>query len=438
MSSIIVVGAQWGDEGKGKITDILAKSADFVVRSQGGNNAGHTILIDSRELRFHLIPSGILHPNTQCLIAGGVVIDPGSFLGEVEQLKEEGIDFEGRLWISNYAHIVFPYHKLLDKLQEKQKGSQSIGTTGKGIGPCYADRSNRIGIRLAELMRPDILKQRLQTTLFAKNQELQIIFQQEPLLLDALLDECHQLAKQLKRFVAPVEEWIAEALKAGKKILFEGAQGTLLDNNFGSYPYVTSSSTIAAGVAAGAGIGPTKINHVLGVVKTYTTRVGEGPLPTAFTEEEQKMFVNAAKAREIGTTTGRIRRMGWFDACLVRYSARLNGLDSMALTKLDILDTLDEIKICTNYRLDGNILKSPPALIEDLARVEPIYEVLEGWRVDTSQIRSYEMLPEKAMCYLKRISELIDVPISMVSLGPDRNSTLFLQQFFKDSFICRR
>lgn len=431
MSSIIVVGTQWGDEGKGKITDILAKLADFVVRSQGGNNAGHTILIDSRELRFHLIPSGILHPNTQCLIAGGVVIDPSSFLGEVEQLREERIDFEGRLWISNYAHVVFPYHKLLDKLHEKQKGSQSIGTTGKGIGPCYADRANRIGIRLAELMRPDILKQRLQTTLFAKNQELQIIFQQEPLLLDILLDECHQLAKQLKRFVAPVEEWIAEALKVGKKVLFEGAQGTLLDNNFGSYPYVTSSSTIAAGIAAGAGIGPTKINHVLGVVKTYTTRVGEGPLPTAFTEEEQKMFVNAAKAREIGTTTGRIRRMGWFDACLVRYSARLNGLDSVALTKLDILDTLDEIKICTNYRLDGNILESPPALIEDLARVEPIYEILEGWKADTSQIRSYERLPAKAICYLKRISELIDVPISMVSLGPDRNSTLFLQQFFK-------
>lgn len=431
MSSIIVVGAQWGDEGKGKITDILAKSADFVVRSQGGNNAGHTILIDSRELRFHLIPSGILHPNTQCLIAGGVVIDPGSFLGEVEQLREEGIDFEGRLWLSNYAHIVFPYHKLLDKLHEKQKGSQSIGTTGKGIGPCYADRSNRIGIRLAEFMRSDILKKRLQTTLFAKNQELQSIFQQEPFLLDALLEECHELAKQLKPFVAPVEEWIAEALKVGKKVLFEGAQGTLLDNNFGSYPYVTSSSTIAAGVAAGAGIGPTKIKHVLGVVKTYTTRVGEGPLPTAFTEEEQKMFVNAAKAREIGTTTGRTRRMGWFDACLVRYSARLNGLDSMALTKLDILDTLDEIKICTNYRLDGNILESPPALIEDLARVEPIYEVLKGWKVDTSQIHSYEMLPETAICYLKRISELIDVPISMVSVGPDRNSTLFLQQFFK-------
>lgn len=430
MSSIIVVGAQWGDEGKGKITDILAKSADFVVRAQGGNNAGHTILIDAKELRFHLIPSGILHPNTQCLITGGTVIDPGSFLEEVDCLRKEGIDFTDRLWLSNYAHVIFPYHKLLDKLYEKQKKDQAIGTTEKGIGPCYADRSSRIGIRLAEFVRPDILRKRLQTALFSKNQELQSIFQQEPLLLDSLLEECHQLAAKLKSFVAPVEEWIAEALKKGKKVLFEGAQGTLLDNNFGSYPYVTSSNTIAAGVAAGAGIGPTRIDHVLGVVKTYTTRVGEGPLPTAFTKEEQKMFV-ASKAREIGTTTGRARRMGWFDACLVRYSARLNGLDSMALTKLDILDTLDEIKICTHYRLDGVILESPPALIEDLARVEPIYEVLEGWRKETSQVSSYEKLPEKAVYYLKRISELIDVPISMVSVGPDRKSTLFLQQFFK-------
>lgn len=431
MSSIIVVGAQWGDEGKGKVTDILAKSADFVVRSQGGNNAGHTILRDSQELRFHLIPSGILHLNTHCLITGGTVIDPSSFLKEVDQLREEGIDFKGRLWLSNYAHVVFPYHKLLDKLYEKQKGSRSIGTTGKGIGPCYADRSSRIGIRLAEFIRPDILKQRLQTILFSKNQELQTIFQEKPLLLDSLLEESYQLGKKLKPFIAPVEEWIAEALKMGKKVLFEGAHGTLLDNNFGSYPYVTSSSTIAAGIAAGAGIGPTKIDHVIGVVKTYTTRVGEGPLPTAFTEEEQKMFVNASKAREIGTTTGRVRRMGWFDACLVRYSARLNGLDSIALTKLDILDTLDEIKICTNYRLDGVVLESPPALIEDLVRVEPIYEVLEGWKVGTSQVRSYEQLPEKAICYLRRISELVAVPISMVSLGPDRKSTLFLQQFFK-------
>lgn len=430
MSNIIVVGAQWGDEGKGKITDILAKSADFVVRSQGGNNAGHTILIDSQELRFHLIPSGILHPHTQCLITGGAVIDPGSFLEELDCLRKEGIDFTGRLWLSHYAHVIFPYHKLLDKLYEKQKKNRAIGTTGKGIGPCYADRSSRIGIRLVEFIRPDILRERLQATLFSKNQELQIIFQKEPLLLDSLIEKCHQLAAELKPFIAPVEEWIAEAVKMGKKILIEGAQGTLLDNNFGTYPYVTSSGTIAASVAAGAGIGPTKIDHVLGVIKVYTTRVGEGPLPTAFTEKEQKMFV-ASKAREIGTTTGRIRRMGWFDACLVRYSARLNGLDSMALTKLDILDVVDEIKICTHYRLDGMILESPPALIEDLARVEPVYEVLEGWKKETSQVCSYEELPEKAIYYLKRISELIDVPISIVSLGPDRKSTLFLHQFFE-------
>ena len=359
-----------------------------------------------------------------------VLVDPGSFLEEVDCLRKEGVDFADRLWLSNYAHVIFPYHKLLDKLYEKQKKDRAIGTTGKGIGPCYADRASRIGIRLAEFMRPDVLRERLQTTLFSKNQELQVIFQKEPLLLDSLLEECHQLAVKLKPFMAPVEEWIAEALKMGKKVLFEGAQGTLLDNNFGSYPYVTSSSTIAASVAAGAGIGPTKIDHVLGIVKTYTTRVGEGPLPTAFTEKEQSMFV-ASKAREIGTTTGRIRRMGWFDACLVRYSARLNGIDSMALTKVDILDVVDEIKICTHYRLDGIILESPPALIEDLARVEPIYEVLEGWKKETSQVSSYEELPEKAVYYLKRISELIDVPISMVSLGPDRKSTLFLHQFFK-------
>jgi adenylosuccinate synthase len=430
MSSIIVVGAQWGDEGKGKIIDILALSADFVVRSQGGNNAGHTISIDSKELRFHLIPSGILHSNTQCLIAGGTVIEPYSFLEEIDQLREQGIAFEGRLWLSAYAHVVFPYHKLLDKLYEKQKGDQAIGTTGKGIGPCYADRSNRIGLRVAEFIRPEILEIRLKNVLYSKNQELQELFQQKPILLDSLLQDCNRLAKRLKPFVASVEESIAEALKTGKKVLFEGAHGTLLDNNFGSYPYVTSSSTLASGVAAGAGIGPTRINHVLGVVKTYTTRVGEGPLPTIFTEKEQKKFLQASQAREIGTTTGRTRRMGWFDACLVRYSARLNGLDSVALTKLDILDVLDEIKICTAYRLDGSILQTPPILTEDLARVEPIYEVLEGWKMDTSQMHSYEILPEKARQYLMRISELIGVPISMISLGPDRKKTLFLQQFF--------
>lgn len=432
MSSIIVVGAQWGDEGKGKITDILAASANLVVRSQGGNNAGHTISIDSQELRFHIIPSGILHSNTQCLITGGTVIDPHSFLEEIDQLAEQGVEFERRLWISAYAHIVFPYHKLLDKVYEKQKGNQAIGTTGKGIGPCYADRSNRIGIRLAEFIRPEILENRLKNTLYLKNQELQTLFQEKPLFLDALFKECCQLSKRLESFVAPVEEWIAEALKTGKKVLFEGAHGTLLDNNFGSYPYVTSSSTLAAGVAAGAGIGPTKIDHVLGVVKAYTTRVGEGPLPTAFTEKEQKMFLHAAQAREIGTTTGRVRRIGWFDACLVRYSARLNGLDSMVLTKLDILDALEEIKICTAYRLDGVVLESPPALVEDLARVEPIYEVLQGWKTKTSQVRSYEFLPEKACYYIRRVSELIGIPISMISLGPDRKSTLFLQQFFTE------
>ncbi len=427
MPSVIVVGAQWGDEGKGKVIDLLAERAEYIVRSQGGNNAGHTIVVKGQEYRFHLVPSGILYPHTQCFIAGGTVIDPKVLLEEMNGLTQKGVALEGRLHISPFAHIIFPYHRILDKLYEERKGPLAIGTTGRGIGPCYADKASRIGIRVCELIHPDLFEKRLRVALSLKNQELQAIFQQPPLDFDALFKEYTSYSKALAPYVGEVEKIVGKACRQNKNILFEGAHGTLLDLTFGTYPYVTSSSTISSGVSAGAGIGPSRITHTLGVVKAYTTRVGAGPLPSALTKEEENLFLDHATAREIGTTTGRIRRMGWFDACLVRHAACLNGMDSLALTKLDVLDSLKEIKICTGYRLRGKLLDSPPALVEDLENVEPVYETMPGWNQSTKGIASYDKLPKEAVRYIQRICELVDTPLSILSVGPEREKTLFIQ-----------
>lgn len=431
MPGVIVVGAQWGDEGKGKVIDLLAEHADYIVRSQGGNNAGHTIVAKGEEFRFHLVPSGILYPHTQCFIAGGVVIDPKVLLEEIKSLRQRGVKLDGRLHISAHAHVILPYHRLLDKLYEEQKGAHAIGTTGRGIGPCYADKANRTGIRMCELIHSDLFEKRLRVALSIKNQELQGIFKQPPLDFDPLLQEYRLYAEQLAVYVGEVETWVGKGCRDGKNILFEGAHGTLLDTTFGTYPYVTSSSTISSGVTSGAGIGPTRVTHTVGVVKAYTTRVGAGPLPSALSAEEQKLFLDNLTAREVGTTTGRMRRMGWFDACLVRYAACLNGMDSLALTKLDILDSLEEIKICTGYRLRGQILEYPPPLIEDLEEVEPLYETMPGWNCSTKGIRSYKQLPSRAVAYIERICELIKTPLSILSLGPDREKTLFIQDLLK-------
>lgn len=429
MRSIIVVGLQWGDEGKGKVIDLLSERADYIVRAQGGNNAGHTIMVGSEEYRFHLVPSGILYPHVRCFIGGGTVIDPKVLLEEIRGLEERGVQLKNRLHLSAYAHVILPYHRLFDRLYEEQKGAHAIGTTGRGIGPCYSDRSLRVGIRLCELINPAVFKQRLTAILSTKNQELIKIFNQPALNIDAIIDEYCAYGQQLLPFVSDVEQSIAEALTT-KKVLFEGAHGTLLDLNFGTYPYVTSSNTIAAGVAAGAGIGPSYIDHTIGVVKAYTTRVGAGPFPTELNAAERSVFMGNQEAREIGTTTGRLRRMGWFDAALIRYAVRLNGANSLALTKLDILDDLEQIKLATGYRIRGKEVAVPPALIEDFDVAEPIYETMPGWRESTKEITSFEKLPQNAKNYVHRIADLVGIPVSLISVGPHRERTIFVNPLF--------
>lgn len=430
MPSVIVVGAQWGDEGKGKVVDLLAERADYIVRSQGGNNAGHTIVVGKEEFRFHLVPSGILYPHTQSFIMGGTVIDPKVLLEEMQGFENQGISLKGRLHLSAYAHVILPYHRLFDSLSEKRKGANAIGTTGRGIGPCYTDKASRLGIRTCELIDPSLLKNKLRVILPLKNEELQAIYQQEPFDFESLYAEYSAYGKALAPFVSETERTVSKACRENKNVLFEGAHGTLLDITFGTYPYVTSSSTISSGVSCGAGVGPSQISHTIGVVKAYTTRVGAGPLPSALLESENALFPDHTAAREIGTTTGRKRRIGWFDACLVRFAASLSGLDSLALTKLDILDTLEEIKICTHYRLRGRLIDHPPAATEDLENVEPVYEVMPGWNCSTKEISSYQELPKEAKAYVERLCELVDVPLSILSLGPERERTLFIQEIF--------
>jgi adenylosuccinate synthase len=427
MPSVIIVGAQWGDEGKGKMIDLLAEKADFIVRSQGGNNAGHTIVVKGEEFRFHLVPSGILYPHTQCFISGGTVIDPKVLLQEIQGLKDKGVDIQGRLHLSPYAHVIFPYHRILDKLQEERKGALAIGTTGRGIGPCYTDKVARIGIRICELIDPALLKKRLKFVLPLKNEEIHGLFKQSLMDFDLIYEEYSNYGKQLAPFVSDVEKIVGKACREKKNVLFEGAHGSLLDISFGTYPFVTSSNTISSGVSCGAGIGPSRIDHTLGVVKAYTTRVGAGPLPTELNVQEQSLFLDNLAAREVGTTTGRNRRMGWFDACLVRFAACRNGMDSLALTKLDVLDSLKEIKICKAYRLDGKLLDVPPPVVEDLERVEPVYETLPGWDCSTKNLTSFDQLPKNAVAYVNRICELVNTPLSMLSLGPEREKTLFIQ-----------
>lgn len=430
MPVVIVVGAQWGDEGKGKLVDLLAEKADYVVRAQGGNNAGHTIVVEGREFRFHLVPSGILYPGVRSFIAGGTVIDPKVLIEEIEGFENQGIVLSGRLFLSPYAHVIFPFHRLLDRLYEESKGGLAIGTTGRGIGPCYADKANRVGIRIAELIDPDVLRKKLKDLLAMKNRELTLLFGQALIDEGELFEEYIAYGRRLKGFVADVERLVALGANEGKSILFEGAHGTLLDASFGTYPFVTSSHTIASGVSCGAALGPTRVDHTLGVVKAYTTRVGAGPLPSALTDEEQSLFLDHKTAREIGTTTGRKRRMGWFDACLVRHAVLVNGMDSLALTKLDVLDSIEQLKICVGYRLKGQKIEGIPCKTEDWEQVEPVYEVLPGWLSSTKGVKSYVDLPPAARRYIERLCELVGVPLSVLSVGPERENTLFIQKLF--------
>jgi adenylosuccinate synthase len=438
MPVVIVVGAQWGDEGKGKVIDLLSERADYVVRAQGGNNAGHTILVQGEEFRFHLIPSGILYPHTQCFIMGGTVIDPKVLLEEIKGMEEKGVALKGRLHLSAYAHVIFPYHRILDKWSEERKGALAIGTTGRGVGPCYTDKASRIGIRMCELIHAELLERRLRFVLPLKNQELQLIYHQPPLDFKTLFEEYSSYGKMLAPFVGEPEIVVGKACKEGKNVLFEGAHGALLDITFGTYPFVTSSSTISSGVSGGAGVGASRISHTVGVVKSYTTRVGAGPLPTALSQREEALFLNHIDAREIGTTTGRKRRLGWFDACLVRYASCLNGMDSLALTKIDVLDFLEEIKICTHYRLRGKQMDFPPPVIEDLEIVEPIYETMPGWKCSTKDICSFGQLPKEAKAYVQRLCQLVDTPLSILSLGPQRERTLFIRELYSDRSLSKK
>jgi len=428
MPAYVIVGLQWGDEGKGKIVDLLAKEADLVVRSQGGNNAGHTIVRDGVEHRFHLVPSGILFSHTQCLLAGGTVIDPAVLWNEIEQLKSSGIPVQGRIFLSPYAHVIFPFHRELDVLSEQNKGKSAIGTTGRGIGPCYIDKAARMGIRIADLLDPEAFKKQLEFLVAHKNQELILIYGRPPIDFQEIYETYVEWGKRLKEFVAPVEKMIQEALDEGKHVLFEGAHGSLLDLTYGTFPFVTSSSTLPAGVLAGAACFSQAKIQAIGIVKAYSTRVGGGPLPTELKKEETAFFPPHEVMREIGTTTGRKRRIGWLDLFLLRHVVQLSGIREIALMKIDILDGISQGKICIAYRHRGKLLDEPPIVSSDWEEVEPVYEEFQGWQQPTSNCKIPKELPIQARQYLEKIENFCHVKISYLSLGPDHSQTLRLHR----------
>jgi len=424
MSVKIIVGAQWGDEGKGKIVDLLSEQVDIVARYQGGANAGHTIVIDGEQYILHLVPSGILHENTVCVIGNGVVIDPLALLEEIEFLKSKGISVDGRLWISHRAHLIMPYHKLLDQAKESKDAERKIGTTGRGIGPAYVDKVNRMGIRIVDLLDRDTLKNKLRTNIKEKNEILKKIYEEKEIDVDEIINEYLEFDKKIDPYIKDVSTFLNESLKDGKQILLEGAQGTLLDIDFGTYPYVTSSNPTSGGACAGVGIGPTKIESVLGVIKAYTTRVGMGPFPTEIDDEAD--FDLRDLGGEYGATTGRPRRCGWFDAVIANFAVQINGLDSFALTKLDVLDSLEEIKICVAYKYDGKTMTTFPSEMRILENCEPVYESFPGWQQPTSEIRSYQDLPANAKSYLEAIRNLTQTGISIISVGSGRQQTILM------------
>lgn len=422
MPANIVVGTQWGDEGKGKIIDIIASRADVVVRSQGGNNAGHTVVNDGQTYKLHLIPSGILYKNTACLIGAGVVLDPKDFLSEIDDLSSRGISFDN-LKIDPRAHVVMPWHITLDGLSEKFRGNSDIGTTKRGIGPCYMDKYERCGIRVYDLVHPEVFAEKVRMTGKLKNKIITEVYGGEPHDIEAIIKEYTEYGKRLAKYVDNVSVIVYEAAKANKTIMFEGAQATLLDIDFGTYPYVTSSHPLSAGVCVGTGVGPMIISNIIGVAKAYTTRVGKGPFPTELNDEIGETIRN--KGGEFGTTTGRPRRTGWFDAVIVRHSVRVNGLSSLAINKLDTLGGIGDLKVCVAYKKpDGTVIENFPAALEELADCVPVYETLKGFDDDVSSCRSFDELPEACKKYIERLEELCDCHISMVGVGPDREQII--------------
>lgn len=430
MSSVVLIGSQWGDEGKGKITDYLAEYADIVARYQGGNNAGHTVIVGDVEYKLHLIPSGIIYPETKCIIGNGVVVDPEILIEEMKYLKGKGIEVTpANLTISGHTHLIMPYHKILDELEEESRGDLKIGTTKRGIGPCYIDKIARAGIRVCDLVDLDTFKVKLTENIRLKNNILKKLYESRELLdYNSIYEEFLQYREIIAPFVDDVSLLLNNSLRKGEKILFEGAQGTLLDIDHGTYPFVTSSNPTAGYASVGTGVGPTKIDKVLGVTKAYLTRVGEGPFPTELFDEIGNIL--GTVGHEFGTTTGRKRRCGWFDAVLMKFTAEINGLTHMAITKLDVLDFLPVIKVCVSYELDGEIIKAFPATLAELSRVKPIFEELSGWECSTAGIKSFEDLPPKAKAYLKRLEELVEVPIAIVAVGPKRDETITVVDLF--------
>jgi len=432
MGNVVVIGTQWGDEGKGKVVDLMAERADLVVRFQGGNNAGHTLVVNGIKTICHLIPSGILHNAKKCLIGNGVVVDPEVLIQEIDSLRDKGVDLgPNRLSLSEKAHLIMPYHRALDLARESVKGEAKIGTTGRGIGPCYEDKAARTGLRALDLLDPEVLEQKIRTNLEEKNFLLTRFLKAEALELRSIVDALLEMAAILKPYITDVSVEIDEAIRGGKKILFEGAQGTHLDVDHGTYPYVTSSNPISGSACAGAGVGPDKLHHIVGIVKAYTTRVGAGPFPTELLDETGDYL--QTRGAEFGATTGRRRRCGWLDLVAVKDSVRLNGLSSLAITKLDVLTGLKTLKICIAYELNGKRIHSLPAGLKALSRCVPIYEEYPGWKEDISGARDLDELPAAAREYLKRIEKVTGVDLSIISVGAGREQTIEIMNPFQDA-----
>ncbi|MFZ1569635.1 MAG: adenylosuccinate synthase [Thiolinea sp.] len=422
---VVVLGTQWGDEGKGKIVDLLTENAAAVVRFQGGHNAGHTLVINGEKTVLHLIPSGILRKNVECMIGNGVVLSPEALMKEIATLEAKGVAVRENLRISEACQLILPYHIASDLARERARGNQAIGTTGRGIGPAYEDKISRRGLRVGDLFQPTEFEAKLRFILDFHNFTLKNYYQADEVDFQQTLDNALAMTEVLRPMIADVPNRISALRKAGKDIMLEGAQGTLLDIDHGTYPYVTSSNTTAGGACTGAGIGPRHIDYILGITKAYTTRVGSGPFPTELFDEVGKYL--GQKGNEFGATTGRPRRCGWFDAVVLRRAMEINSVSGLCITKLDVLDGLDTVKICTGYTLDGKAYEVPPVITEEFARCQPVYEELPGWKDSTFGLTRYEELPANAKAYLKRLEEVVQTPVDIISTGPDREQTIILR-----------
>ncbi|ANC79181.1 adenylosuccinate synthase [Fictibacillus halophilus] len=427
MSSVVVVGTQWGDEGKGKITDYLSEKAEVVARYQGGNNAGHTIVFEGKKYKLHLIPSGIFYKDKICVIGNGMVVDPKAVLEELAYLHSHGVSTDN-LRISNRAHVILPYHLRQDILEEESKGANKIGTTKKGIGPAYMDKAARIGIRIADLLDREEFEEKLERNLAEKNRLFERIYESEGFTKEEILDEYYEYGQQIKKYVVDTSVVLNDALDDGRRVLFEGAQGVMLDIDQGTYPFVTSSNPIAGGVTIGSGVGPSKINHVVGVSKAYTTRVGDGPFPTELHDEVGNQIREVG--REYGTTTGRPRRVGWFDAVVVRHARRVSGITDLSLNSIDVLTGIETLKICVAYKYKGELTYEFPASLKELAQCEPVFEEMPGWTEDITGVKDLGELPENARHYVERISQVTGIPLSIFSVGPDRAQTNMVRGVF--------